>query len=178
MGTRRRGVFHDEPLLGAAALHAAHRCPRHLPPRIRGGLRGRRAVPADDAPACDRLPLADLDHRGIDPPRPVAPRRVVRHPRRRRALGQGERGLISSLTPGKCRAAASIPAEWPVSSIFGYRNRIRAVSRSSSSLPISALSLLPQRYILTATFSWPTSCISRACGLERWGWRAYIVSPC
>src|SRR5439155_20827645 len=35
------------------------------------------------------------DRRGIDPPRPVAARRVVRHPCRCRQMGQGERGLIS-----------------------------------------------------------------------------------
>src|SRR5437763_798631 len=77
----------------AAALHAARGRSRHLPPRVRGGLRGARALPIDDASACHRLPLAHLDHRGADPAGAVPARRVVRDARRCRALGQGKRRL-------------------------------------------------------------------------------------
>src|ERR1041384_2820505 len=35
-----------------------------------------------------------MDHRGADPPREVAARRVVRHPRRRRSLCQGARRIM------------------------------------------------------------------------------------
>ena len=46
-----------------AALYAADRCVRHLPPRVRRGLCRGRHLSADDAPACDRLSLAHLDPR-------------------------------------------------------------------------------------------------------------------
>ncbi len=50
-------------------------------------------LPADDAPACHRLPLAHLDHRRIDPHGKGEARRVVRDPRRGREMGQGARRL-------------------------------------------------------------------------------------
>src|ERR1044071_618074 len=93
VGTRRRGLFRHEPLLRAPALHAADRCVRYLPPRTGCGVGGWRHLPAHHAPAPHPLSLAHLDHRGADPPRQGQGQRVVRHPRRGRALGHGARGM-------------------------------------------------------------------------------------
>src|SRR4051812_1199617 len=91
MDPRRRGVLQHEPLRLAAALHAARGRVRHLPARVRGCLGRRWRVPAHHASAHQRLPLACLDTRRADPPRPRARRRVVRHARRHRALREGKR---------------------------------------------------------------------------------------
>ena len=48
---RRRDLLQHEPLRRAAAAHGAFRRARHLPPRVRHGLGGRRDIPAHHAPA-------------------------------------------------------------------------------------------------------------------------------
>ena len=61
--------FNMNRFAGLRPVHAAGRRVRHLPPRVRGGLRGGRHLPAHDAPAHQRLSLAGLDPGGTDPPR-------------------------------------------------------------------------------------------------------------
>ena len=78
---------------GLATLHPADRCVRHLPARVRRGLRRRRRLPAHHASAHQRIPLAHLDPGRAHPSRPGKAGRVVRHPSRRRRMGEGEFGL-------------------------------------------------------------------------------------
>ncbi len=82
---RRRGLLHDEPFRRAASLHAARGGARHLPARVPRRARRRRDVPADDAPACHRLPLADLHPRGAAGGDRRRRRRLDRDPCRDRA---------------------------------------------------------------------------------------------
>ena len=80
--------FNMNRFAGAAALHAAVGRAGDLPARVRRGLCRGRAVPAHDASAHHRPPLAHDDPGGADPAHPRAHRHLVRHARRRRALRQ------------------------------------------------------------------------------------------
>src|SRR5205085_2112441 len=94
MGARRRGLFHDAPVPVTAPANAARGRVRHLPPRVRCGLRGRRHLPDHHASAYHRLSFAHLDHRGADPAREVAARRVVRDACGGRGLRKGACGIM------------------------------------------------------------------------------------
>jgi hypothetical protein len=65
---------------------------------------GERHLPAYHAPAHHRLPLAQLDHRGGDPPCPLAHRRVVRDACRGRGLGEGTCGVGVTQSRHRCAA--------------------------------------------------------------------------
>ena len=82
---------------------------RHLPARIRRRGRQRRAVPADDAPARDRLSFPHLHPGGADRPHAGARRRLVRDAR----AGGAPRRQRADRIAGADRAPAFVPRPGP-----------------------------------------------------------------